>query len=256
MERIQVFIDKLKEQSSRGDTIAQLMVTVQSLQQELIHLQRNTKQQMQTKVAVTLPSFLYANVEDVKDIRTDKEVFELQINEAELDETELVEEQKPQKSDYALNKVVQPPPIPEQPIVPEVKKQIHHMPFSVEEEAPTLVQHISTVKKEIHESIGDQKESWNDKLKQQKIELAHVLKDAPIKDLRKGIGVNDKFLFINELFRGDEAMYDRSIRTINAFNILPEAEYWINRELKVKLGWNDNKDVVQHFYAVVRRRFS
>jgi hypothetical protein len=86
--------------------------------------------------------------------------------------------------------------------------------------------------------------------------LAHVLKDAPIKDLRKGIGVNDKFLFINELFRGDEAMYERSIKTINSFHILPEAEYWINRELKVKLGWNDNKDTVQYFYQVVRRRFA
>ena len=48
------------------------------------------------------------------------------------------------------------------------------------------------------------------------------------------------FLFINDLFRGDEAMYERSIKTINSFNIYPEAEYWISRELKVKLGWNND----------------
>jgi len=68
--------------------------------------------------------------------------------------------------------------------------------------------------------------------------------------------VNDKFVFISELFRGDEQMYERSIKTINTFHILAEAEYWMNRELKVKLGWNDNKETVQHFYQLVRRRFS
>jgi hypothetical protein len=108
----------------------------------------------------------------------------------------------------------------------------------------------------VHEVIAEKKESLNDMLKQEKHELGSMLKEAPIKDLRKGIGVNDKFLFISELFRGDEDMYERSIKTINGFHILPEAEYWINRELKVKLGWNDGKDTVQHFYGIVRRRFS
>jgi len=74
--------------------------------------------------------------------------------------------------------------------------------------------------------------------------------------LRKGIGINDRFTFVRELFRGDDAMYERSIKTINGFGILSEAEYWINRELKFKLGWNDSKETVQHFYHLVRRRFS
>jgi len=104
--------------------------------------------------------------------------------------------------------------------------------------------------------IADKRESLNDRLKQEKTEVVHTLKDAPIKDLKRGIGINDRFTFVNELFRGDEAMYERSIKTINGFHILSEAEYWINRELKFKLGWNDNKEIVQHFYQLVRRRFS
>ena len=86
--------------------------------------------------------------------------------------------------------------------------------------------------------------------------LMEVLKETPVKDLRKAVGINDRFLFINELFRGDESMYERSIKTINSFNIYPEAEYWINRELKVKLGWNSDSIAVQHFYQLVKRRFS
>ena len=75
-------------------------------------------------------------------------------------------------------------------------------------------------------------------------------------EIAKAVGINDRFLFINELFRGDETMYERSIKTINSFNIYAEAEYWISRELKLKLGWNNDHSSVQHFDQLVKRRFS
>jgi hypothetical protein len=77
-----------------------------------------------------------------------------------------------------------------------------------------------------------------------------------IRDLKKAIGINDRFLYINELFRGDENMYERSIKTINGFSILPEAEYWIQRELKVKIGWNQDSETVKQFDQLVKRRFT
>jgi hypothetical protein len=111
--------------------------------------------------------------------------------------------------------------------------------------------------KEINDLIGNSNNSINDKLRSgSQAELGSVLKGTPVKELRKAIGVNDRFVFINELFRGDEPMYERSIKTINNFRILPEAEYWMERELKIKLGWDDSRDIVQHFYQLVRRRFS
>jgi hypothetical protein len=171
-------------------------------------------------------------------------------------------ETPPRRDPYVLQKPgaaeVVPPPqanVPEPQPAPQANLFGAH--FDVPEEAPTLQQHEPKLPpKEIHELISGPQESLNDRLKQERIELAHVLKDTPIKDLRKAIGVNDKFLFVNELFRGDEAMYERSIKTINSFHIFPEAEYWINRELKVKLGWIDQSPTVKHFYHLVRRRFS
>jgi hypothetical protein len=118
---------------------------------------------------------------------------------------------------------------------------------------PTLAQH--QLPKEVNESVSSQ-ESLNDRLRENKTELMEVLKEAPVRDLRKAIGINDRFVFINDLFRGDEAMYERSIKTINSFNIFPEAEYWMNRELKIKLGWDDSRDIVKLFYQLVKRRFS
>jgi hypothetical protein len=122
-------------------------------------------------------------------------------------------------------------------------------------EVPTLSHQPNN--REINDLIGNSGKSINDKLKSgSQSELGSVLKSSPVKELRKAIGVNDRFVFISELFRGDEPMYERSIKTINNFRILPEAQYWMERELKIKLGWDDSRDVVQHFYQLVRRRFS
>ena len=110
--------------------------------------------------------------------------------------------------------------------------------------------------KDLNDVIGDNSESWNDRLKSDVIELAATFKGEPVKDLKKAIGINDRYVFISELFRGDEAMYERCIKTINNFRILPEAEYWMERELKLKLGWDDTRESAKHFYQLVKRRFS
>ena len=96
----------------------------------------------------------------------------------------------------------------------------------------------------------------NEKLRASQIEIGTVLNNEPIKELKKGIGINDRFLFVQELFRGDEIMYERSIKTIDGFAIYPEAQFWIQRELKLKIGWNEDSATVKHFDQLVKRRFS
>jgi hypothetical protein len=129
-------------------------------------------------------------------------------------------------------------------------------PFDPLAEKPTDRFTLSQKSREINDIIGNNSTSRNEKLKSDIVDLRSALNDTPVRDLRKAIGVNDRYVFVNQLFRGDEAMYERSIKTINGFRILPEAEYWMERELKVKLGWDENRDVVRHFYQLVKRRFS
>lgn len=258
MERIQVLIEKLQQQKQQNDSFTQMLVTVQLLQNELLALQQNNKVLGTSKVAVVLPNApnvqapINYKPEEAHQSKAEKLVVTQMklIDEAEIKPTP--ESQAvplaPQKEEYKIQK-----PAPVQEPVHAMHPSIYDKHFEVEE-APTLIQ--QQIHKEINELISHPKESLNDKLKQPKKEVAHALKEVPIKDLRKAIGVNDKFTLINELFRGDEAMYERSIKTINSFHILAEAEYWMNRELKVKLGWDDNKEIVQHFYQLVRRRFS
>ena len=96
----------------------------------------------------------------------------------------------------------------------------------------------------------------------EKIEIKEVkeVKDhlvmEPIKDLRSAIGINDKFQFIQELFGGDEKSFEVGIKTINAFKIFPEAQFYIKRELREKNNWDEESNVVKQFDQLIKRRFS
>jgi len=273
MERIQALIDKLYQQKQLNSNPAQLLLTVQMLQTELLKLQHKNGSIATGKVAVTLPVNMSYNKETVNipqaEVKVEEPVVIPPI--APVQETKqpvIPQQEVPSFEQYELKRpsVVEETRKIEEPKKEEVLETVRddahfaYMPrpvnpaFDTAVESPTLTQH--QVKKEVHELIAEQKESLNDRLKQEKTELAQVLKDTPIKDLRKGIGINDRFTFVNELFRGDTAMYERSIKTINNFHIFSEAEYWISRELKYKLGWDETKDVVQQFYYLVRRRFA
>lgn len=101
-----------------------------------------------------------------------------------------------------------------------------------------------------------QNESLNDKLKVEKIEVLQSLKEATIHNLHKAIDVNQKFIFIKELFKGDEGLYDKTVREINKFTNYGEAEFWMAEELLSKLKWEKANAQVQQFYGLVKRRFS
>ena len=146
------------------------------------------------------------------------------------------------------------PGIPPRPATKEQEKG--PWPYDPLAETPTLVAQQQKQPRELNDVIGNNGSSLNDKLRSDRLELKSALNDTPVRDLKKAIGVNDRFVFISQLFRGDEVMYERSLKTINSFRILPEAEYWMERELKVKLGWDETREIVKHFYQLVKRRFS
>jgi hypothetical protein len=246
MERIQELIDQLNRQKSAQASPAQLLLTVKALTSELMKFQNRNGSFGTAKVAVTLPVHVHVPDEEaeiIQEVKTEAPPPPPQ--------PKIPTPVEPPRTGYAVPKPQETPPPPK---VEEPAEHQRYMPSYDPVEVPTLAQQGPV--KDLHELISEKKTSLNDRLKEEKKEVAHILKETPIKDLRKGIGINDRFTFIRELFNGDETMYERSIKTINGFSILSEAEYWINRELKVKLGWNDNKEYVQHFYQLVRRRFA
>lgn len=138
-----------------------------------------------------------------------------------------------------------------------IKPNVETLPTTI----PTLPPEIKVTEtvalpKEVHETIQNNAQpSLNDKAEKRQPELFHVLKTEPLKDLKKAISINERFQYINHLFMKDETMYDRSLKTINSFNVLSEAQFWIRKELAIKMGWDDNDEVVEQFMQLIERRF-
>jgi hypothetical protein len=275
MERLAQLIGKLNEQFAQNADPFQLLVTTQLIETELVQMSTSTHRTVHTsKVAVVMPAATAANGHSYHPNRHIKEEKVTQIPPKTVAQSVVVE---------APPVVVEEPPVVVEPVPvvietePEKQPAVNGVNGSVEKngnghhhheveqpengwkidplrEVPTLA-HQQAVK-ELNEVMASKEASLNEKLKAEVKEVAHVLNDAPVRDLRRAIGINDRFVFISELFRNDEVMYERSIKTINSFRILPEAQYWIERELKVKLGWDENKESTRHFYQLVKRRFS
>lgn len=263
MERIASLIEQLQQALQRNADAAHLLVLTNMLQAELEKMSQHKTETFSSKsVAVVLPTSIrgispplqppaqvYQPSPPKVEETHEKIVEVLQVDEHEV-EAEL--EEIRQKAEFAkrmqAKQAQQKPP----------------MLFEDEQGIPTLIHQPNYTdppkqngSKEVNEAITGEGRSINDQLKEEKTEVGHKLSESTsVKDLKKAIGINDRFVFINELFRGDEVMYERSIKTINNFSIYAEAQYWMERELKTKLGWDRDRLTVKEFYALVKRRFS
>jgi hypothetical protein len=93
----------------------------------------------------------------------------------------------------------------------------------------------------IADKYKTEKESLNEKLQKTKIDksIGSRLQHHKIKDLKSSIGINEKFQFINELFKGNMKEYNESILIFNNASNLDEALNFLNG-LKEKYGWKED----------------
>ena len=84
--------------------------------------------------------------------------------------------------------------------------------------------------------------------------LAARLQRKAISDLTTAIGINDKFLLLNELFNGSMEKYNKCIRSLNNFTTLLGAKTYMD-ELQVEFQWDCQSDAYKKLNDLVERRF-
>ncbi len=72
----------------------------------------------------------------------------------------------------------------------------------------------------------------------------------PISDLKNAIGLNDKFLFINELFKGDAEKYNHTMEILNNAANFNEAYNY----LMENFDWDMDGELVQNMLNLIRRK--
>lgn len=98
------------------------------------------------------------------------------------------------------------------------------------------------------QTLGDKLESAAD------TSLAARLQRKPVADLAAAIGINDKFLLLNELFGGSMEKYNKSIRALNNFSTLLGAKTYMS-ELQIEFQWDCESDAYRKLDDLVERRF-
>lgn len=84
--------------------------------------------------------------------------------------------------------------------------------------------------------------------------LADKLQHSALNSLQSAIGINDKFLFVNELFNGSMEKYNRSIANLDDLKTLNGALIYLN-ELRIELQWNSSNEAYKKLLELVHRKF-
>ncbi len=86
--------------------------------------------------------------------------------------------------------------------------------------------------------------------------IAEKLQQHPVSDLKKSIGINEKFAFINELFDGDMDGYNSAIEQLNTSLTFNDAMHVLSNQLAAKYNWSNDGESFLQLKNLLERRFS
>lgn len=146
-----------------------------------------------------------------------------------------------------FEEIVEEEEVEEEEVIEEVQKvEVKQEPVIEEEVTPEIVNTDSDEPKSLNDQFTGQKETES---------LAQKLGKKPIADLPDAIGLNQKFLFMNDLFEGENNLYKEAIKALNGFASYFEADEFMN-VLSSRHNWDSTSKSVKDFVDLVERRYS
>ncbi|GET29985.1 hypothetical protein [Prolixibacter sp. SD074] len=104
-----------------------------------------------------------------------------------------------------------------------------------------------TKRKTLGESVSAQR-SLNDLIGDGHTEDAYM--NRPLKSIREGISLNDRYLFVRELFENSNDKFNETVETLDRAENIQEAVHFLKSNYK----WNKS-ETSQKFLSLVKRRF-
>ena len=172
---------------------------------------------------------------------------------------QLPEEETPEASDFTdveigVSDLPEPEPVPEPDEGPVVEPEpvIEEIPEQVRNEEPEPVPVPEPV--EGPEPEPEPEPEPKPAVPRPETERLPWRLDKPgisVKNIRSGISLYDRALFIGTLFKEDYALYDRTIGDLNALNTLDEAVDYLLERFP---DWNLKSDIVYNFMMAIRKK--
>lgn len=109
----------------------------------------------------------------------------------------------------------------------------------------TIADRYRKEEKTLHEQISRDTSQEN---------LASRIQQTPISELKSAIGLNDKFVFINELFHGNMKAYQETIHTLDQFTTLNDAIHYFT-EVSKSFEMNEELESYRKMLGFIQRKF-
>ena len=99
-------------------------------------------------------------------------------------------------------------------------------------------------------------QSLNDRLNPSVLDLSDRLQHLRQDSLRSAMGINDRYIFLETLFRGDAHSFDTMMGLLDHAKTFYEAESIASQYIRVMQDNLEHAAVVEKFYDLLRSRFS
>lgn len=88
-------------------------------------------------------------------------------------------------------------------------------------------------------------------------ELSDKLAQSPISNIKKSMGINERYLTINELFDGKAKVFEETVDHLDSLNNFDEARTFLEEDTITKFGWDQPAKVkkTKRFLKLVRSRY-
>ncbi len=167
---------------------------------------------------------------------------------------------KPETEEEASEQFTTSNPEPQLVVAPEQKTKETIKPAEAvenqQQEKPKQEKHTKSPAKKtsiVADQFEDKTPSVNQKLSERPSteSVASKFQDRPVSDLRKAINLNDKILFIRELFKGSYANYDDALQTLNH-----SANFSSAMDTVHTFNWDMESEVSKRFIEILKRKFA
>lgn len=124
-----------------------------------------------------------------------------------------------------------------------------HMTSQQEESAQAPEREVASAAQNVTPAENGEKQDGTQSLAQKAADIANY--GTPVNDINKAIGINDRFLYQRELFKGDKMAFDAALETVNLAASYSQACSY----LRQTFGWDETDPTAEAFLKAVHRRF-
>jgi len=165
------------------------------------------------------------------------------------EELEVIEEKTQLKVQYSDDLETITEELPESVIIEE---------NSTEPEIKILESVISEESLMIKSDLEEQSLTMNDILASQTSQntVSSQFNQRQVNDLKSLINLNDKLLFVRDLFNGYSLAYSEAIEILNRFDNFESADNFLKQNYLSKNNWDEKQHVADKFYEILNKRFS